>query len=127
MKLRIVVADDNAQFLRELVSVLGTDFDVVEAAADGRSALECIHSSQPDAVVLDLEMPLLNGIEVTRELMKQSPSPAVVICSVESDPEIVEGAEQAGALGYVFKPRIRQDLILAVKAAVHGQYFVSPR
>jgi two-component system, NarL family, response regulator DegU len=127
MKPRIVIADDNTQFLGELVSVLRTDFDVVETAADGRSALECILRSQPDAVVLDLEMPLLNGIEVTRELMKCFPGSPVVVCSVESDPEIVEVAQQAGVLGYVFKPRIHQDLILAVKAAVDGQSFVSPR
>jgi DNA-binding NarL/FixJ family response regulator len=126
MKLRIVVADDNAAFLAKLVSVLATEFEVVATAADGRSALECIRVSQPNVVVLDLEMPGLNGIEVTRELAKSPSSPAVVICSVEKDPEIVEAVRQAGALGYVFKARVAEDLIVAVKSVARGQSFVSP-
>jgi two-component system chemotaxis response regulator CheB len=87
MKLRIVVADDNADFLRKLVSVLETEFDIVATAPDGESALERIRSCRPDVVVLDLEMPGLNGIEVSSELSKHNPRPAIVICSVESDPD----------------------------------------
>ena len=126
MKLRIVVADDNADFLNELISVLGTEFDVVATAKDGKSALESILNCRPDVVVLDLEMPLLNGIEVTRELSKHDPKPAVVICSVESDPDFIEAGREAGALGYVFKTRIRKDLVMAVKLVDRGQSFVSP-
>ena len=126
MKLRIVVADDNAAFLAKLVSVLATEFDVVDTAADGRSALECIRLCQPNVVVLDLEMPGLNGIEVTRELAKSPSSPAVVICSVETGLEFVEAARQAGALGYVFKARLADDLVVAVKSAADAQSFVSP-
>jgi DNA-binding NarL/FixJ family response regulator len=70
-------------------------------------------------------MPGLNGIEITKELAKDPLSPAVVICSVENDPEIVEAARQAGALGYVFKARVAEDLIAAVKSAADGQSFVS--
>ena len=126
MKLRIVVADDNAAFLARLVSVLATEFDVVATATDGRSALEHIRLWRPSVAVLDLEMPGLNGIEVTKELTKDPSRPAVVICSVENDPEIVEAARQAGALGYVFKVRVAEDLIVAVKSAAAGQSFVSP-
>ena len=126
MKLRIVVADDNADFLNELISVLNTEFDVVATAKDGKSALKSILDCRPDVVVLDLEMPLLNGIEVAMELSKHDPKPAVVICSVESDPDFIEASREAGALGYVFKTRIRKDLVMAVKLAVRGQSFVSP-
>ena len=126
MRLRIVVVDDSASFLDKFVSVLGAEFDVVATAMDGKSGLESIRSCRPDVVVLDLEMPLLNGIEVTRELAKQHPSPAIVICSVESDPEVVEAAQQAGALGYVFKSRVATDLVEAVKSAARGQSFISP-
>jgi len=97
----------------------------VAAAADGRSALECIRRCQPDVVVLDLEMPGLNGIQITRELCEHPPSPAVVICSVENDLEIIEAARGAGALGYVVKARIGEDLIAAVKSAARGESFVS--
>jgi len=126
MKLRIVVADDNTAFLAKLVSVLATEFEVVATSRDGKSALECIRLWQPNVVVLDLEMPGINGIEVAKELIKSPSSPAVVICSVENDPEVVEAARQAGALGYVFKARLAEDLIAAVKLVSRGQSFVSP-
>ena len=77
-------------------------------------------------MVLDLKMPGLNGIEVTRELSNHARRPAVVIYSVECDPDIIEAAREAGALGYVFKARIRKDLVAAVKSVVRGQSFVSP-
>jgi DNA-binding NarL/FixJ family response regulator len=125
-KLRIIVADDNPAFLRELTSLLAAEFEVVATATDGNSALDLIRRYTPDLVVLDLVMPALNGIEVSRELAKSSSSPPVVICSVETDPEIVETARQAGALAYVFKLRVQKDLILAVKSALQGKPFVSP-
>src|SRR5258707_5394437 len=90
MKLRIVVADDSTAFLAKLVSVLATEFEVVATAADGKSALERIRLCQPNVVVLDLEMPGFNGIEVAKELTKYPSSPAVVICSIENDTEIGE-------------------------------------
>ena len=125
-KLRIIVADDNPAFLRELTSLLAAEFEVVATATDGNSALDLIRRYKPDLVVLDLVMPALNGIEVSRELAKSSSSPPVVICSVETDPEIVEAARQAGALAYVFKLRVQKDLILAMKSALQGKSFVSP-
>lgn len=123
---RIFVADDNPAFLREVTSLLAADFDVVATAADGRSALDLIRRYVPDLAVLDLGMPGLNGIEVMQELAKSPQDPPVVICSVETDPDIVEAARQAGALGYVFKIRVHEDLILAMKSALQGKSFVSP-
>jgi CheY-like chemotaxis protein len=79
---KVVVADDNPAVLRRLVSLLEAEFDVVATANNGQLALEFIQRYQPDIAVLDLEMPILNGIAVTRELMKPGPDPAVVICSV---------------------------------------------
>ncbi len=118
---KVVVADDNPAVLRQLVSLLEAEFDVVATADNGQLALECIQRYQPDIAVLDLEMPILNGIAVTRELMKVGLDPAVVICSVESAPEVIEAAQQAGALGYVFKRRMTEDLIMAVRSAARGE------
>ena len=123
---RIIVVDDSVPFLQELVSLLATEFDVVATAGDGKSALDLIKRYQPDLVVLDLEMPELDGIEVTKELAKNPQSPPVVICTVETDPDVVEAARQEGALAYVFKIRIHKDLILAIKLALQGKPFVSP-
>ena len=123
-KVRIIVADDNPAFLQKLVSLLSAEFDVVATAADGESAIRVIRSHEPELAVLDLEMPLLNGIQVTQQLGKNNTR--AVICSVEMDPEIVEAARQAGALAYVFKLQIERDLMLALKSALDGKFFVSP-
>jgi DNA-binding NarL/FixJ family response regulator len=125
-RLRVIVADDNPAFLRELTSLLAAELDVVATAADGKSALNVIRHYKPDVVVLDLQMPELDGAQVTRELAKHPHTPPVVICSVETDPEVVEAARQAGAVAYVFKMRVHKDLLLAVKSAVQGKPFVSP-
>jgi len=127
MMLKVVVADDNPALLRRLVSLLATEFEVVSTAENGEMAIESTRRYQPDVVVVDLEMPLLNGIEVTKELRKLGRTPAVVICSVESDPEVIEAAQQAGALGYVFKMHMDRDLVEAVKAAARGETFTSSR
>jgi DNA-binding NarL/FixJ family response regulator len=124
-RIRLVVAEDHPAFLHELTSLLAAEFDIVATATDGKSALELIRRLGPDLVVLGLSLPLLNGIEVTRHLAKHGPP--VVICSVETDPEIVEAARQAGALAYVFKVRVEKDLIQAVKLAIQGKTFLSPR
>jgi DNA-binding NarL/FixJ family response regulator len=126
MKTRIVVADDNPKILNELVSLLQTEFEVVATAADGASARECIHQYRPDVAVLDLVMPEPNGIELAKELAHNSHRLAVIICSVERDPEIINAARSAGVLGYVFKVRMTRDLIRAVKAVAAGQPFMSP-
>lgn len=124
-RFRLIVADDTPPFLQKLVSLLSVEFDVVATAADGKTAQDLIRRYEPDLVVLDLNMPALNGIEVTRELAKNPSSPPVVICSAETDPEIVEAAREAGAVEYVFKARIETDLRLAAKSAVQGSPFAA--
>jgi CheY-like chemotaxis protein len=119
-RLRLIVADDSPAFLQKFISLLTVEFDVVATATDGKTALDLIRRHEPDLVVLDLHMPALNGIEVARELAKNPPSPPVVICSAETDPEIVGAARQAGAVEYVFKARIEKELITAVKSAVQN-------
>ena len=124
-KLRVVVADDSPPFLQKLISLLAVEFDVVATAADGKMALNLIRRYEPDLVVLDMQMPGLNGIEITRELAKNPSSPPLVICSAETDSEIVEAAREAGAVAYVFKARIETDLILAAKSAVQDSPFAA--
>jgi two-component system nitrate/nitrite response regulator NarL len=121
----VIVAEDNPGVLRQLVSLLEIEFEIVATAENGQTALECIRRCRPDVVVLDLEMPVLNGIEVTRELKEFAPSPGIVICSVETDQEIVDAAQHAGAACYVFKTRMSRDLVPAVKCAANGESFVS--
>lgn len=124
-KRKIVIADDNAAFLHQMNALLGAEFDVVATAEDGRMALAKTLQHRPDVAVLDLAMPFLNGINITRELRKLTPAPAIVICSAESDEDIVDAAREAGAVGYVFKKLLIRDLVAAVKCAVRGMPFVS--
>jgi DNA-binding NarL/FixJ family response regulator len=125
MKLRVLIADDNQKALLALVAALSQEFNVIATAANGRSALEQICRLQPSVAVLDLNMPGLNGIEVTREITRQRLSCAVVICSIAKAPELIEAALAAGALGYVFKRKLLQDLSIAVNRAARGESFIS--
>jgi DNA-binding NarL/FixJ family response regulator len=125
MKLRIIAADDNHKMLAQIVLLLRTEFDVVATATDGIAALECIQQYKPDVAVLDVVMPRINGIELTRTLCQNGHSTHVIICSVENDEETIEAARGAGALGYVFKPRMARDLIAAVKSVAAGRPFTS--
>ena len=125
MKLRIVVADDNTKMLLALVCALSTEFEVIATATDGRSALNHIERLRPAVAVLDLNMPGLNGLEVTREVVRQRLASNVVICSVENDPDLIATALEAGAKCYVLKPKINKDLAIAVRRAACGESFVS--
>lgn len=118
---RIVVADDNAAFLAEVISILETHFDIVAAATDGASALELVRQHLPDLVVLDIHMPGFSGIEVSSWLASMPDSPPVVICSVERDPEIMKAAHRAGAVAYVLKSRIQRDLLATVTSALQSR------
>ena len=126
VRLRIVVADDNPTFLRELILALESDCEVIATAQDGETALKRILSFRPEVAVLDLGMPALNAIEVTKKLSEHPATAAVVICSVEADPEVIDAALKAGVLGYVRKDRMNSDLIAAVNCAAKGQQFLSP-
>lgn len=124
-RVRVVVCDDHPTALEQLISILMLEFDVLGKASNGPEAIEVCRKLVPNALVLDLQIPLLNGIEVARELLKMPKAPAIVICSAISDPEIIEAVLETGALGYVVKSRARTDLIPAVRTAVSGRTFVS--
>lgn len=119
-QLRLVVADDNPQSLKTLVSFLQAEFEIVATATDGKTVLELVRQWKPDVVVLALNMPEGDGIEVTRELAKDPQGPAVVICSVETGSQVVEAALQAGAAPYVSRVQIGESLVLAVQSARRG-------
>jgi two-component system response regulator DegU len=95
----------------------------VATAKDGTAALEAIQKFKPDVAVLDLEMPGLNGIEVTRESRKHLPTLAIVICSIHRNQQLIQAAADAGALGYVFKEDGFRDLVAAVDVVGRGTSF----
>jgi DNA-binding NarL/FixJ family response regulator len=128
MKIRLVVADDVAVVLRLEVLLLQDTCDIVATASDGPSALEAIRKFKPDIAVLDLEMPGLSGIEVTRLAIEEQPRLGVIICSIYNDRDLVQWAKEAGVRGYVAKTDLFRNLPEAVKAGTSdGTFFHSTR
>ena len=126
-KIRVLLADDNAQVLEYVRTFLSTDScEVVGAVTDGQAALDAATQLQPEVVVLDLSMPVLNGIEAARRMLEVRPSTRIVFLTVEKDPDACRAALEAGACGYVLKPRLATDLIPAIELAGEGRRFVSP-
>jgi DNA-binding NarL/FixJ family response regulator len=126
--LRIVVADDQATVREGLVLLLGLlpGIEVVGAAADGRQAIELVAAHHPDAVLLDLHMPVLDGIEATRRLTAEFPDVAVVVLTTYADDASVLGALRAGARGYLTKDADRADIARALRGAAGGLAVLDP-
>jgi DNA-binding NarL/FixJ family response regulator len=122
----VVLADDHEAFLAVERRLLEPEFEVVDAVRDGRAALDATVELAPDLLVLDLSMPVMDGIAAARSLRTTGSRTRVVILTVHSDPDYVRAAFSAGALGYVVKWRLASDLILALRDALAGRPFVSP-
>lgn len=123
---RVLLADDQEEMLRAVAKVLGDEFDVVAAVGDGKRALELAPSLAPDIFVLDICMPVLNGIEAALRLKECGLPAKVVFLTVHEDRDFVEAALSVGALGYVLKPSLVTDLIPAIRNALAGKVFISP-
>lgn len=122
-RLRVVVADDQAAVREPLAAVLGLseDIDVVAAAADGSEVLTAVAAGPVDVVLMDLRMPVMDGIETTRRLGEEYPDVAVVVLTTFADDDSILSALGAGARGYLTKNAGRQDITRAIRAAAAGQ------
>ncbi len=125
-RVRVLLADDHEDFLAIEARLLEEEFDVIEKVGDGRAAVEEAARLKPDILVLDITMPVMNGIEAARQLHASGSSVKIVFLSVHDDPDYVSAASAAGALGYVVKCRIASDLLPALRKAAAGHSFVSP-
>ena len=125
-KARVLVADDNKAIREILISTLAGEFEVIRAVSDGGSAVAAVEQLLPDVAILDISMPVLNGIEVARRIRETAKNVAVIFVTVCSDSDTFEAAADAGCLAYVLKPRLCTDLVPAVHQALKGALFVSP-
>jgi len=127
--LRVVIADDQASVREGLVLLLSglPGIDVVGAAADGEQALALVAEHQPDAILLDLHMPVLDGIGATRRLVAEHPGVAIVVLTTYADDGSVIEALQAGARSYLTKDADRTDIARALQAAAGGLTVFDPR
>lgn len=128
MLIRVLLVDDHAilrEGIRFLLSASG-EIEIVGEAGDGVEALEMVESLKPDAVLMDIAMPRMNGIEATKELKTRYPDLPVVILSMYDSEEYILPILKAGASGYVLKKAAGQELVSAIKAAVSGQVILDP-
>jgi two-component system, NarL family, response regulator NreC len=128
MSLRILLADDHTLVRQGLRKVLEErpEWEVVAEAGDGREAVRLAEQSKPDVCVLDIAMPLLNGIEATRQIARRVPTTRILVLSMYSDEAYVAQILQAGAAGYILKDSADVDLIQAVSEVARGKSFFSP-
>jgi two-component system, NarL family, response regulator NreC len=128
-RLRLLLADDHTVVRQGLRKVLEDrpEWEVVAEAGDGREAVRLAEIHKPDVAIVDVAMPLLNGIETTRQISRKSPTTRVLVLSMHADEAYVTQILQAGATGYLLKDSADVDLIQAVAAVAKGTSFFSPK
>jgi DNA-binding NarL/FixJ family response regulator len=125
----VLVVDDHAMVRSGLTLLIdgAADLQVVGEAADGRQAVELAADLAPDVVLMDLSMPVMDGVEATRELLRQRPESVVVVLTSFSDQPRVTEALKAGAVGYMLKDCDPRDLLAAIRSAADGHAPLDPR
>jgi len=123
---RVLLADDSPPMLQATRRILEPEFQIVGTVDDGQAVLEAMESLKPDVLILDISMGMMNGLEAARLLTRIGSKAKIVFLTVHKDQEFVEEAFSAGAIGYVIKPRLGSDLLVAVREALIGHTFISP-
>jgi DNA-binding NarL/FixJ family response regulator len=124
-RIRVVLADDHCEVIAKIRGILGDEFEIVEAAENGRQAVTAVLALDPDVFVTDISMPLLNGLQAARSIQKTNPRVKIIFLTIHEDRDFIAAAFSAGATGYVTKRRLSTDLVLAMQEALKGRAFVS--
>jgi DNA-binding NarL/FixJ family response regulator len=126
--IRVLVADDHTIVRRGLVSLLSLaeGIQVVGEAPDGMAAVECALQLDPDVVLMDINMPMLNGLEATRKIKKEAPHIKILVLSAHDNEEYIIQVIRSGANGYMLKNSSAEDLFSAIRSVYSGHAFFSP-
>jgi DNA-binding NarL/FixJ family response regulator len=123
---RVLLADDHTLLLEAFEKLLAADCDVVGKAADGRALVDAALRLKPDVIVLDISMPLLNGLEACRQIKAQLRGVKVVFLTMNEDPQLAAEAFRAGASGYLLKRSAGSELATAIREVSQGRSYVTP-
>lgn len=130
MKIKVAIVDDHAivrEGIKALLKQTTTGIEVVAEASNGKEALEIPYLSPADVYLLDISMPLLNGLETTERLLKADPHCRVIILSMHDDRASVEKALRSGARGYLIKENAAEEIAQAIREVFEGKVFLSPK
>jgi DNA-binding NarL/FixJ family response regulator len=125
-RIRVLLADDHKIVLDGLKSLLEPKFDLVGMVEDGRALVSTAQQLRPDVIVVDISMPLLNGIDAVRQIKKLDPQVKVVFLTMHPDVTYAIRAFEAGAAGYVLKHSASSELLTAIQEAIRGRTYVTP-
>jgi DNA-binding NarL/FixJ family response regulator len=123
---RVLLADDHTLVLEGLRRLLESEFELLDSVEDGRALLEAAPRLQPDVILLDISMPLLNGIDAARQLRGRLPRVKLIFLTMHAEAEYVVEAFRAGASGYLLKRSAASELISAIRQVLRGQRYVTP-
>ena len=125
-RLRLVMADDHVLVVEGVRRILDREYDIVAVVSDGRAAVEATARLTPDVVLLDIAMPLLNGIEAARQIRALDSPSKIVFVTMQTDRDYVRAAFGAGASGYVLKQAAPSELTDAIRTVIGGALYLSP-
>ena len=123
---RLLLVDDNPAVHHQVIQLLPREFEIVGTLGDGAGLREAVRNHQPDIIVLDITLPPVSGIALASQLRTAGCVAKVVFLTVHSDRDYVRAAFAAGAAAYVVKTRLSLDIVVALRAALRGERFISP-
>ena len=128
MKLpRVMLADDHTLLVEAFRRLLESKCEIVGAVSDGRTLLGTAPALKPDVIVLDISMPLLNGLDAARQLREVLPSAKIIFLTMNEDPDLAVEAMRLGASGYLLKSSAASELFRAIQQALRGKVYVTPQ
>lgn len=122
---RVIIADDNIDILNAVSSVLSDEFEIVRAVGDGRSLVDGVEELHPDIGIVDISMPVMNGLKAAAEIARKHLPFKLIFLTVHENPDLVRAAFACGASAFVNKRQMMSDLPLAIEAAIAGDRFIS--
>lgn len=122
----ILIADDHKMFAQGLAGLLEDEFDLVAIVENGQALIDEVDRVQPDLIIVDISMPVLNGLDAVRRLMQKHSTAKVVFLTMHADTRLLREAFQCGGVGYVLKQSAGEELIFALRQVMAGRKYISP-